>query len=178
MKSFYFSRILLFLFTASFALVSCSDDDDGGESNGTGNVTYDGANFNLSQGFITDYGEEDGLYNYDITLLSDDFNVDFADEEVVGTGEILYFELWTDQSSGLKNGTYVMSDTEIDLGMTYAEFALNYNFDADDDGFLEATDGEITVNRSGNTYTLDFDLTFENGKSLNGRYVGTLFEIN
>lgn len=179
MKNFKLSRMFILLLLTSVSFISCSEDDDGGEGNenGSGNATYNGTKINFDKGFIVNYGEYEGLYNFDITLLSDDFEIDIINEDLEGTGEIIYFEMWTDQSTGLKNGTYTLSNGESDFGLSFAEFAVDFNpNDADEDDYLEATEAEITVNKSGSTYTLDFDLTLENGKSLTGRYVGNLIE--
>ncbi len=180
MKNFNLSRMFILLFFTSVTLMSCSTDDDGEEENGSGNANYDGTEINLDQGYIVDYGEYEGLYNFDITLLSDDFEIDIANENIEGNGEMVYFEMWTEQSSGLKNGTYTLSNGESDFGLTYAEFAMDFNPNEDEEeggSYLESTVAEVTVNKSGSTYTLDFELTFENGKSLTGRYVGNLIEI-
>ena len=184
MKNINLAKFFILLLVTSVSLVSCSSEDDGedGNGNGNGNANYDGTEFTFNQGYVINYGVSDGnanLYNFDITLLSDGFNIDLVNEEVEGTGEVLYFELWTENSTGLKSGTYKLSNGEDDFGMTYADFVMDYSFDEEstDESFLEATSAEITINKSGSTYTLAYDLTFDNGKSMTGTYVGSLMVI-
>lgn len=182
MKNYFLPRIFFLLLTViSFSACSEDDDaanDDDGGGNTNGNATYDGTSFNLTQGVVTNFGQgEEGLYNFDIDLLSDDFDIDFENEEVNGRGEVVYFEMWTSQSSELKEGTYKLSNGENDFGITYAEFAQDFNFSSDEGSFKEATAAEVILSRSENIYSLDYTLSFSDGKTLTGTFEGDLYVI-
>ena len=179
MKNYILPKIFFILLTL-ISFSSCSsEDDEVNDNDNTGNATYDGTSINLTQGAIINYGEiEEGVYNFDIDLLSDDFDIDFENQEVNGGGENVYFEMWTSQSSGLKEGTYKMTNGEADFGISVADFSMNYNFDTDEGTIYEANDAELTLSKSGNTYSLDFTLSFSNGKTLTGKYEGSLYELN
>ncbi|MCB7481560.1 hypothetical protein [Christiangramia sediminis] len=182
MKNYFLPRIFFLLLTLlSFSACSEDDDapnDDDGGGSGNGNATYDGRTFNFTQGVVAEFGQGDeGVYNFDIDLLSDDFDIDFENEEINGRGEVLYFEMWTSQSSELKEGTYKLSNGESDFGITFADFSEDYNFNLDEGSLKEAVEAEVVLSRSGSIYSLDYTLNFADGKTLTGSFEGDLYEV-
>lgn len=182
MKNYFLPRIFFLLLTLlSFSACSEDDDtpnDDDGGGSGNGNATYDGTTFNFTQGVVTDFGPgEEGVYNFDIDLLSDDFDIDFENEEINGRGKVLYFEMWTSQASELKEGTYKLSNGESDFGITFADFSEDFSFNLDEGSLKEAVEAEVILNRSGNIYSLEYTLNFSDGKTLTGNFEGDLYEI-
>ncbi len=167
------------------SISSCSSDDDGGSNEirfgtGTGQVTVNGSDFTLDKGLILDYGQNLGedTYNFDIELASGDLTID-QNLGPQGVGNYLYLELHSDQSSNLKNGTYTYGFDSVDLSLTDAELEVNYDFETgDSDEFYNVTDGTVELSRSGNTYTLNFDLEVNGSQSLTGSYVGTLGSVD
>ena len=174
-----------FAILAVVAISSCSSDDDSGSNQvrfGTGNgqVTVNGNNFDLDKGVILNYGENLGqnTFNFDIELYSGDLTLNQTTGPQ-GIGNYLYLELHSDQSSNLKNGTYTYGFDSVDLSLTDAELEVNYDFETgDSDEFYNVTDGTVELSRSGNTYTLNFDLEVNGSQSLTGSYVGTLGAVD
>ena len=181
MKSIKFNLILLL--AAVFTFTSCdSDDDNGGDNNETGNfLRIDDDRFELSQGYIEEYGElQDGVYDWDVTLFSDDFDLT-NEEEPTGTGEAIYLDLRTSNPNGLSIGTYTYSDEEEeDAGaLTYVDAiaGIGISFESETGTTFIITSGTVTVSGTGSDQVIEFDLTASNGDAVTGRYKGALIEF-
>ena len=167
--------ILLLAFVAC-SLISCKDDDDSGSvpGSGTWSFNYDGSTFILDKGSLIDFGGTGNSFNFDITLVSSGFSFDeFGD--INGSGESVYFELWTDQESGLKNGTYdYNTSSQTDFTFSIGEVGVGCN----DNGtctFQDSADsGTVTINRSGNNYDISFNITTSTGEVITASYDGSL----
>lgn len=170
-----FKSILLFVF-ATCVLISCDKDDDNGDvaGNGTGSFMYDGNDFALNKGSIINYGGSGNSFNFDITLGSPSLSFDqFGDFD--GTGDAIYFELWTDQQSGLKNGTYNYDpSSQSDFTFTIAEVGVGCDTNGTCTFQDSARSGSVTINRSGNNYSLSFSFMTDTDEVITGTYEGTL----
>ncbi|WP_124979152.1 hypothetical protein [Nonlabens xiamenensis] len=170
-----------FLLTAFVvvSLISCSSDDDGGSSSSaTGSFSVDGSSYSLNKGVVLNYGEgPTGIYNFDISLFSNGVNLDEAGE-ASGMGDVIYFELWTDQSSGLKEGTYSFSNSTEDFAITVLSYGLDCNSQTEMCATeAEGEDGTLSISRDGNRYTLTFSIVTPDGVAT-GTYSGVLRAFN
>jgi hypothetical protein len=157
----------------------------------TYNVTEDndmgmtiGNNFySFSEGYVFDYGEYDEydyqncdpIYNFDLYLFSegiqygDDPSNTSGDNELYGSGDYIYFELWMDQNS-FKLGDY--NDLLNNYNQRYNQsFTLiddfddwycdNYDCDSQDDDFYQIPCNELILGSSYNSY--DINVSTNNG---------------
>ncbi len=182
MKNF---KHTFFAVLAIISLISCSSDDDSNSNQlrfgtGSGQATVNGTSFDLDKGVILNYGQNLGqdTFNFDIELYSGDLTLDPMIGPQ-GVGNYLYLELHSDQSSGLKNGTYTYGFDSVDLSLTDAELDVNYDFETgDSDDFYDVSGGTVELSKSGNTYTINFDLEVGGSQTLTGSYVGTLGAVD
>lgn len=163
----------LFIFSLLFISVSCgSDDDNNDDDNGTTNeFVYDGTAYALTNGFIQEYGGA-SLFNFDITLYG---GLVLQNEQFSGTGEVVYFEMWTDQATSLKSGTYNYAATESDLTFTIGEIGIDCDTTTQSCATnLVVASGTVDLDVSGSNYDVDFNLTTTTGENVTGTFSGTL----
>ncbi|MDX9853122.1 MAG: hypothetical protein RBS81_05015 [Tenuifilaceae bacterium] len=165
-------RILLSLFVISTLFVGCSDDEDAPKNH----ITYDGVTKTISAGLLENYGSA-GLssYNFDITLyegLKYSQTTGFS-----GTGNLIYFELFSSSATELVPGTYTYDALETTNANTFdAGFiAIGIEIASETaDEIIYIASGKVTVKKDGSTYTIDIDCTSTDGKKITGYYKGSL----
>ncbi len=173
-------KIFYLFFAVAMVLSSCGNDDDGGSDNGVkGKMQIGSENYNLKSGTIENYGESDDgtTYNFDIELYSEDINS--IDDESSLTGlniSSVYFELWSENSSNLADGTYTYDDNYGQNAFTFtdSEITIDYSFFAEDGTYYEINSGEIEVSKNGSTYDITFEGTTSEGKDVSINYKGKL----
>ena len=165
MKNFiklsYIAVIALFLF-------SCNKDEDDNKKSA---FLLSEVEYELTNGFIESYGllGVDEGYNYDITLTADGFEYNYDINDVTGTGNKVFFELYSLSDEGITNGTYQFDSSESgDEGTFGAGYAITVGATAQ----FNVASGSLTVNKSGNTYTISFECTTVEGYPLTGYYKG------
>jgi len=189
----------LFLCISLSVLTSCSDDDEGNGSAGTSasssKITFDGTDYNMSAGLVSDYGPIGvGVpthYNFDFAITDDNL-VQFTDTSVNETYYVpgsaatisVYLELFSPDTTGFKVGTFTYMDgSNLDSAavsgryfFTEGEVELDSNgvvmgdFDGDE---FEVTGGAVVVSGTGPTnYTISYNLQTERGKTVTGTYKG------
>ena len=176
---FRFYTIVLALVATSLVIASCDDDNDKDSGSGTaivGNITA-----TFTKGALEYYGaHSDDTHNFDIYLGSS--NVNFANK--TGTGDLLYFELFTD-SDTFNGGTFDYNSDETEGTFGQAFLIINGNWSNETaEHYFEITGGTVTVTKSGTydiTYTLtgyEYNLeTFQpigGPESISGSYSGSL----
>jgi len=150
----YRNLLLIFLFPLLF--ISCSDDDkDNNESTGTGTLTVDGISYELSQGIIynRERWESNQGYNFDVDLLSSDFNMDNL-ENPTGIGHMVALEMFCESTDNLNGGSYIVDTTDVFPAGTFCGIIVT-NFDAhtEEGGtFYIISTGNSVVVRSGDSY--------------------------
>jgi len=175
-------KLLTCVFISVLATVttSCSNDDDAVDDTPiavANEFTYDGVTYALSQGFLEDYGDNgNGSYDFDITLLSDDFTLDTVNQSITGTGEAVYLDLNSDNMTDLSDGTYIFAANRDAFTLVVAGIFIDYNITAETGTLVKATGGEVILSKLGTTYTIIFDLTTAAG-DITGRYEGTLTRL-
>lgn len=169
------SSTILILTIVSLVVSSCKKKDEAPAAK-TNFFTVDGKDYAISKGVTIEYGGSATTgYNFDLLLASSGFDFsDFDNSGVKGSGELIYFELWSTSTTGLETGSYSISSTAQPNTYTSNEIDINYDSNTGNtDKEYEATAGTVTIKVEGTTYTIDIDLTVAGG-TLTGNYTGTL----
>jgi|SaaInlStandDraft_1057018.scaffolds.fasta_scaffold87986_2 hypothetical protein len=172
---------ILFLFIP-LTLIGCGDSDGNGNTNVDPNETnnvliVDGVEYPLESGTLLNYGGQQGLYNIVLDIYSPGVVVqDCIENSAIGQGHDIYFEIWTSQSDYLDSMTYnIVEDESESVGnITFSDYILDYNSDIDEQNWLEISLGTVDVLKSGDNYTISWNLTGELGEVITGNYSGTL----
>jgi hypothetical protein len=174
-------RSLLLLLVTSVVLISCGDDD---KESVPDRLIIDGESFSLTKGYIFGYGpdtDDDGNAGsiYEIILTTD--GVDFDGDDFSGTGKFLDLILFSASTIELEERTYTYSLDFLE-GTLIDGVSIDGNFDTLEGDLYIILDGEVTVSRLGETWTLKFKFTVENQTTLDeveltGSYEGLLTEI-
>lgn len=146
---------------------------------------YNGTEFILSQGFLENYGKYEAGEgnNIDLTLLSSAFTIHEKNGEVdsvSGTGNALYFEIFTSLTDKLDIRDYVFDGTEsfaagtFDFGMV----GMDFNLATETGTAFEITGGKVSVTANGPEYEITINCTASNGKTITGYYKGPLKYYN
>jgi len=143
-------------------------------------VMFDGAKYELSQGIIENYGEYNAgsSFNTDLTLISG-YTVYESNGEIdslYGTGNYIYFELFSSQGEKLDIGDYIYDATESGDVKTfdYAETAINFNMTTEDGTIKEIKGGKVSILSNGSEYEINFTGTDEDNKAVSAYYKGSL----
>lgn len=173
------SRLLMFV--AVLALVtSCSEDDKPVRK-----LVIDDETMKLAHGYLVDNGvyydnNEDQASQYDIILTTKDLTVD-ENVDPVGSGDFIYFELFSTEIDELPDGTYVFNDSYFlgDLLDVQAGIGLG----TDNNISFYVVEGAMTLKKSGDDYKITFDLTMvqegtETEVQVTGKYEGKLTFID
>ncbi|MBC8487341.1 MAG: PKD domain-containing protein [Bacteroidetes bacterium] len=138
-------------------------------------IRYDGNKYPLTKGYLENYGDWDGsevYYNFDVTLVDDGITI--TQDDAMGTGNLIYLELWSSSSTGLVPGTYTFADNYAAQTFSWGETGFNYNIATDIGTLYECTGGTVTISQSGTDYIFDVILTLATGKTVNAYYKGSL----
>lgn len=157
------------------------DKNDSASSN---KFTYNGADYNLSKGFLENYGMgSNGVYNLDLTMLSSNFTIHErggAIDSISGTGDGLYFETYTSLPGKLDVRDYVYDANSTGANGTFdfGMLILGYNVSAETGTVFEITAGKISVTNNGSEYEISVNCTASNGKTITGYFKGSLNYYN
>ena len=177
MKLNYLTIISLML--SVFILNSCEKDSVSRTSSGSSNYfSYDGQRYNLDNGYIEDYGDnENGSYDFDVFLVSDSIQYSI-DDGFNGVGELLYLDLNTSSINGLVSGTYNFSSDRDTFTLVDGLIGIKMDISLDEgEELAEIIAGEVIVSISENNTVLDFDLTTTTNKRITGRFNKKLISI-
>jgi hypothetical protein len=166
MKKLYFLLVVLAVMSA------CKKDENTTPKN---NITYDGKTYELAKGYLENYGYvDDGLYNFDMTLVSDGLTLT-ENGDASGVGNIIYFEMLSPSPTELSAGTYTFS-VNFNTAYTFATGFVGLDFDiANFTGtFLNLVGGTVTVAKDGGNYKITFNGVQASAKAVTGSYEGTL----
>jgi hypothetical protein len=148
-------------------------------------VTYNGTEFILSQGFLENYGKSaaDEGNNIDLTLLSSSFTIHEKNGEVdsvSGTGDALYFEIFTSFPDKLDVRDYTFDGTETFAAGTfdYGMIGMGFNMETELGLAFQITGGKVSVTNVGSNYEITINCTVSNGKTITGYYKGPLKYYN
>lgn len=146
---------------------------------------YNGTEYNLSQGFLENYGKygaEEG-YNLDLSLLSSSFTLHYSNGEVdsvSGIGHALTFELFTTLPDKLDIRDYAYDATESGAAGTFdwGMVLMDYNTLTETGTSFEITGGKVSITSNGSEYEVTINCTTSDGKTITGYYKGALKYFN
>ena len=172
-----YDSCLLFLLNFCVLLITgCkeSSTDSDPDSNSDNNFLYDGKTYSLESGIIYDYGEgTTGFRNYDflITEKEEDFE-DESEEAEINSDYYIYFWLESLVASSFTGGTFNFDDSDEAEASHLYDGTLIFIINASEDDFEAyfVTAGSVDVSISGDTYTLEFDVTLNNDKTMVGEF--------
>lgn len=171
-----FFKIISFIVLLSILTFSSScKKDDASPSN---QFTLNGESFDLSQGFIEEYGDNgNDSYDFDVTLLSSGINYSES-QSFSGSGNILYLDLNTSSEDGLVSGKYNYANDRDVFTLVDAIIATDYDVINETGNEFEVIGGSVDLDVDGSEVTIDFDLTLSNNTSVTGRFKGPLLAID
>ncbi|PWJ34198.1 hypothetical protein [Sediminitomix flava] len=181
MKSFF--HTIVTVLALSFGLFACEEATDEGDELPANYFKVGDDTYELSQGMLENYGTDDWHegYNLDLSLVSKGIKISSdGDSEPTGSGEFIYFELFSDSEDRLSEGTYPFEfNDELQPSMTfdYALYATNWSPALEDIEDAEGSllvNGALTVTQNGETYELSFNGINLEGKKVEGKYTGAL----
>jgi hypothetical protein len=169
-----YNRILTVLFIcATVGFTSCTKDKEKDNY-----FEYSGTIYHLVAGTMQYYGQlTDGAgYNFDISLFSSGVTYDFNTADLGGTGNAVYFEMFSSSDSELPDGEYSFDVLATESPLTFDEgyFGININFDSHTGAVIYITSGNVTVAKSGLSYELTFDCFAQDGEPVSGHFKGIL----
>jgi len=136
-------------------------------------IKYDGSNYALTKGYIENYGNWDGsYYNFDVHLVNDGITI--TQDDAMGTGDLIYLELWSSSPTGLNPGTYSLASNSAAQTFSSGAVAFNYNIATELGTLYACTGGYVTISQSGTDYIFDVTFTLATGKTVNAYYKGSL----
>jgi len=158
---------LTILFINSISFIGCSKDDDGEITTGN-QFVFDGEIIKTPSGYTlfkdSDNSSEIGLFTKNLT-----FDIIKNGGSTHGSA-VLINNIPTTTKGQLTEGTY-------SIGNEKATIVINANFNSEQDVFSKRnkiTSGTIIVSKSNNTYTIDYNLQFNQNKTAVGTYTGIL----
>lgn len=178
MKLIY-STVFALLVISLFTIGCKKDKDDEGSKN---YFKVDGTEYELTGGFIENWGNDYGAYNLDLTLIGPGVTVHHNSGEVdslTGTGQALYLEIFTSQASQLDVRDYTFDQSASGTSGTFdtGMIGIGYNFSVGGGTLYPVNGGTATVKAVGSEYEISFNLT-ASGKNVTGYYKGSLQYYN
>ena len=151
----------ILLIAVAISISGCTSDDDNPPSSNpdpsSNEFTVDSNNYGLSSGFRSRTDEDaPNLFLTNVILAGDGLNLNSSSNELVGTGDVVGFEFYSNSSSGLASGTYNMDATNNIPNTVYVFFATDYNANTGSGAIEdEVFQGIIEVTSTGNnTYRI------------------------
>lgn len=173
MKNYLKFGIILLLSVVMFA---CDKDDDVSKEENTNPVEFNGESFSWNDDAELWYYSDDQYY--DMNLFTGSLRVDYG--RLTGSGDWLVIEFYTSTPGILVAGDYVVGDNEEEGTCT-----VDFDFDVDANGQYPTTgsstyftSGKVTVKGSGDTYTVTFDVTDDEGNELKGTVTSSFAMVN
>ncbi len=172
-----FSILFTFL-VLPFLFPSCNKDDE--EPVLKNHILYNDAEYILDNGFFQFFGKLDpGAtgFNYDVYLFSS--GLTFNDGKFSGSGNMIFFEMFSAISSELATGTYTFDANETGNANTFDDGFFIINFDVDNQTGTQViiNGGTVKVTKTDTTFEFVIDCTTVEGKALTGYFKGILDQI-
>jgi hypothetical protein len=174
-----FKTVLFALTAIGVLFAACKKDDENDPPKNQ--MTYNGAEYELSQGIIENYGswESSEGYNFDVTLLTSGIAIYVVNDMIdslSGIGSGVVFELFSSDSTHLADGIYILDEDGNGTPgtFTYGSVAIDYNVGTQEGTEKDFIEGTCEVNRNGETFQLSFDCKTEDNIAITGYYNGVL----
>lgn len=144
---------------------------------------YQNNTYDASVGYLINYGtDSDGITNFDVFISSESITFSEAQADFLGTGNAVYFEMFSATATDIAPGNYTFVYTDIDANtFDWAELYIDYNI-ADDSLEPLATDntssGTVTVSKTGETYRISYEFTLANAEKVTGTFSGSMKKLD
>ncbi|SEA55347.1 hypothetical protein [Bizionia paragorgiae] len=188
-------KINLLFLSLLIVVLSCSDNDNDTENNlpipeqQANSFFVNETEYILTNGTLENYGVDndptnDFNYqgsNFDLYLTSENIEITSDNNGVLdlkGYGQLLYFELFSENENDLSEGDYTASNQEPYSVFTYDIAEYSIDFDEVNRNTIEVISGTLNIRKVNNEYEITINLTDINGDSVVGYYKGTLQHFN
>lgn len=167
MKNYLKIGIVLLL---SVSLFSCEEEEEvlqGEEKEKANPVEFNDQSFSWNDNAELWYYNDDQYY--DMNMFTGSLRVDYG---LTGSGDWLVIEFYTPTPGTLSEGDYVVSDSN-DEGTCVVDLSLDvdtYGQYPTTGSSVYFTSGKVTIEGSGDTYTVTLDVTDEDGNILEGTF--------
>jgi hypothetical protein len=168
-----FLPALAAIFLLCFVISGCKKDKDNNDTVVKKNVLKIGTTeYEISKGILEPYDGDSTGYNIDLSLVSSGITIG---QNASGTGNAIYFEMYSANADKLSVGDYVYNDTYHANSLDYAEYVLNWNFTENlDANWTEISTITVKVIKNSPEYELSFSGTDMNNLAISGYYKGAL----
>jgi hypothetical protein len=150
----------LLIVISILSLQSCDSDDNGNSTPDLNNeISIDGTIYALDGiAVLQSYGtNNDGSFDRDIEIFSNNLFVEF--------------DLNTNSTAGISEGTYTYSDIRQAFTFYNVEIEIQENNDSTS---FNIQQGSVTVNNENSNTIITFDLVAQDGTSIIGHWFGTI----
>ena len=171
-------RLLLTLLIIPLLFQACNKDEE--EVVQKNHILYNDAEYSLDDGFFQFFGKLDpGAtgFNFDVYLYSS--GLSFDNNQFSGTGNMIFFEMFSAVSSELATGTYTFDANETGNANTFDDgfFIINFDVVNETGTLVDISGGTVKVTKTDTTFEFVIDCTTTNGKTLTGFFKGILDQI-
>lgn len=172
-----FSVILLTLST--FFFTACNSDDDTIPKK-LNEIKIGAKSFEIKNSVLIKKGTHNDITYFTLYLSSSGLTID-ASEDPQGSGDILAFQINSDEQTKLTEGTYTVNDQSnssfiIEKGFHFIGFDASLG--DNQTGNIDIKSGSITVTSNTNEYTITITLVDKNGTNVIGYYKGSIPILN
>jgi len=161
------------LICSLLGMAGCSKDKEEGNY-----FLYGGIEYPLNQGVMQYYGQltEGAGYNFDVSLFSSGITFDEVEADLDGTGQAIYFEMFSSSATVLANGEYLFDMLASENALTFdkGNFGTNLDFNAQTGEVINIISGKVTVSKSGNEYEFTFSGEIQGGATVTGHFKGSI----
>jgi hypothetical protein len=144
-------------------------------------INYEGKEYALSTGYLEYYGKVSSKesYNMDLTIISSGLTIRETNGEidsVYGVGNVLYFEIFTSDSSFLDSRTFTFDPQETYEAGTFDNGIVGLNLDVItfEGVYFPVVSGTVKVNKSGDEYEVTVNCKNGTGKTITAYFKGPL----
>ena len=141
-------------------------------------MNIEGVEYGISAAVLFEYGETDtGSYDWDIVFLGEGLTVN--NQDVEGSGALIYLDLNTNNPDGLMAGTYTFSPNYEREEFTWVAIEGCQNIQGDDcqSGLAFGQDGTVVITGSGSNTNIEVTVTDTNGDTISANYTGGFISL-
>lgn len=162
-----------------FLLLSACNKDDKKENVtptlGNGFVEYDGKTYGLDYALYEDYGQNSGVYNFEIYLYSSGIDM----EEESGTGNVVAIYFYSNKPPIPVGLTPYFTEFVNPVPTVEAELVLDYNLETEEGtAFYNFVGGQVRITQLGeDQFRIEFSFFLNSGKNITGEFSGRIDEF-
>jgi len=166
-----FNILATVLLTTALTFTGCTKEEEPDQFRYTVNE------YPLQQGFIHNYGVQEGVtgYNFDLTIHSPGISYNRDRHEFQGTGHLVFFQMFSSSATELASGLYQFSAGETagtPSTFNVANFGMGVSFSEGTGTLVTAVSGVVKVSGTGEYRTIDFNCMTTTGEKVTGHYNG------